>query len=156
MTREEAKTWISIPKEKLKIIAQHLYKNFDVIKAYANGAEVEYFDKGKWIRNTIPSFSEQFEYRVKPSEKPGEEESYETWKPKFDQYYYFVTSSGYVDFTKNNEIVEDHDLFSFGNFFKTYKDAKIAAAMIREAIKNSKKVIDHEHKLAQMGTVEAV
>ena len=52
MTREEAKTWISIPKEKLKIIAPHIYKNFDVAAAYANGAEVELMDK-KTIVNGV-------------------------------------------------------------------------------------------------------
>lgn len=148
MTREEAKTWISIPKEKIKIVAPHIYKNFDVVAAYANGAEVEYFN-GKWNLMTDPSFSENFICRVKPSEKSGEE-SYETWKPKLKQYYYFVTSSGYVDFTKNSEISEDFQLFTFGNFFKTYEDAKMAARMILEAIKNSKKVMDQELKHAQM------
>lgn len=137
MNRKEAQTWVSIPKQKLKIVAPNIYKNFDVVAAYANGDEVECFD-GKWNLETHPSFCEHFDYRVKPSEK-SDEESYETWKPEFNQGYYFVTSYGEIDSIKNNEVSEDDKRFKFGNFFKTYKDAKIAVDMIRDAILNSKK-----------------
>lgn len=144
MTRKEAQTWISIPKEKIKIVAPHIYKNFDVVAAYANGAEVECFD-GKWNLEPHPSFCEHFDYRVKPSEKP-DEESYETWKPKLYQGYYFVNGYGEIDSIKNNEVSEDDERFSFGNFFKTYKDAKIAIDMIRDAISNSKETKNKSYK----------
>ena len=153
MNRKEAQTWVSIPKLKLKIVAPNIYKNFDVVAAYANGDEVECFD-GKWNLETHPSFCEHFDYRVKPSEK-SDEESYEMWKPEFNQGYYFITGYGEIEFTRNTGLTEDDELFEFGNFFKTSKDARMAFAMIREAIANSKRVIDHERKLAQMWPVEA-
>lgn len=142
MNRKEAQTWVSIPKQKLKIVAPNIYKNFDVVAAYANGDEVECFD-GKWNLDPHPSFSIHFKYRVKPSAKYSKE-PYKTWKPKFDHGYYFVNGCGDIEDTTNSELAEDHNLFSFGNFFKTYKDAKIASRMIREAISNSKKMIDQK------------
>ena len=68
MDREEAKIWTSIPKKKLKIITPHIYKNFDVVAAYASGADVEFMDKQiprRWFFDPSPSFSPLFEYRVK-------------------------------------------------------------------------------------------
>lgn len=45
------------------------HKHADVIHAYADGAEIEYFAEqaGKWCLCATPSFVEDTEYRVKPS-----------------------------------------------------------------------------------------
>ena len=87
--------------------------------------------------------------------KATKKKSYKNWMPRYNQGYYFISGYGEIEFTRNTGLTEDDELFEFGNFFKTGEDATMAFVMIREAIANSKRVIDHEHKLAQMGTVEA-
>ena len=74
----------------------------------------------------------------------SKKKSYKTWMPRFDQGYYFITGYGEIKFTRNTGLTEDDELFEFGNFFKTNKDAKIAANLVRDAFSNSKKLIDQE------------
>lgn len=137
MTREEAKTWISIPKEKIKIVAPHIYKNFDVVSAYSDGAEVEFMDKqipSGWCFDPSPSFSSLFEYRV----KKAEEQPSWSWKPEFGQTYYIIDDTGQVSSVRNSFSQADYDRFAFGNFYRTFVSAAGAANAIREAFFNSK------------------
>ena len=143
MTREEAKAWMTVPEHTLRIIASCIYFNPDVVKAYADGAEVEYYDGYMWRHTPDPSFSLPYiKWRIKPDEKLGE--PYETWKPKLYQGYYYVHISGNVLSTTNTNDESDKKNFDVGNFFKSYQDAKIAANLVREAFSNSKKMIDKE------------
>lgn len=137
MTREEAKIWTSIPKKKLEVIAPHIYKNFDVVSAYANGAEVEFMDKQipcGWCFDPSPSFSSLFEYRVKKTE----EQPSRSWKPEFGQTYYVIDDTGHVSSVRNSFSQADYDRFVFGNFYRTFVSAAGAADTIREAFFNSK------------------
>lgn len=134
MTREEAKILTSIPKKKLKVIAPRIYKNFDVVKAYANGAEVEFLDNGKWYLESNPSFSLLFEYRV----KKVEDQPYGSWTPEFGQTYYIIDNTGQVSSVRNSFSQADYDRFEFGNFYRTFVSAAGAANAIREAFFNSK------------------
>ena len=67
MTREEAKEWVSIPREKIKKIAKNIDKNFGLVKAYSKGAEIEF----RYMRDSefqvldSPEFSFEGEYRIK-------------------------------------------------------------------------------------------
>ena len=143
MTREEAKAWMTVPKHTLRIINPYIYFNPDVVKAYADGSEVEYYDGYMWRHTPDPSFSLPYlKWRIKPDEKL--DEPYETWKPNIEQFYYYVTNSGNVFYTTNSNRESDQKNFAVGNFFKTNKDAKIAANLVREAFSNSKKMIDQE------------
>ena len=144
MTREEAKTWMTVPEHTLRIIAPCIYFNPDVVKAYADGAEVEYHDGYMWRHAPDPSFCLPYiKWRIKPDEKL--DEPYETWKPNVEQVYYYVANYGMdVWFTTNANRESDQENFAVGNFFKSSEDAKIAANLVREAFSNSKKMIDQE------------
>ena len=55
-------------KEKVKEIKPHIH--CDVIKAWADGEEIEVFDRflEKWIDSDNPYWNPELEYRVKPKE----------------------------------------------------------------------------------------
>jgi hypothetical protein len=44
------------------------HKHYDVIIAFANGAEIEFKhpESGNWIPATLPAFHNEYDYRVKP------------------------------------------------------------------------------------------
>jgi hypothetical protein len=49
------------------------HKHAELIKAWADGAEIEYFNGDrweKWLVNASPSWYENKEYRIKPEPKP--------------------------------------------------------------------------------------
>ena len=46
------------------------HKHADLIHAWADGAEIEIFNCGKWVVVQHPTFSGSLEYRIKPTPKP--------------------------------------------------------------------------------------
>ena len=56
------------------------------------------------------------------------------WKPKFDERYYFIGADGRVEgWTRLNKEF-DNAVFSFGNCFKSKKDALAAAKVVKKAL----------------------
>jgi len=47
------------------------HKHCDIIKAWADGAEIEYFHTGcqQWFKAPSPQWNEDTEYRIKPKEE---------------------------------------------------------------------------------------
>lgn len=48
------------------------HKHADLIKAWADGAEIEYFNSGysKWVLCALPNWGGIGDYRIKPEPKP--------------------------------------------------------------------------------------
>ena len=46
------------------------HRHADLIHAWADGAEIEIYDCGKWVVVQHPTFSGSLEYRIKPTPKP--------------------------------------------------------------------------------------
>ena len=48
------------------------HKHAELIKAWADGAEIEAFDSciDEWVKASSPSWGNQIEYRIKPEPKP--------------------------------------------------------------------------------------
>lgn len=46
------------------------HKHAELIKAWADGAEIEYLDGDIWMRTSDPSWSIHCVYRIKPEPKP--------------------------------------------------------------------------------------
>ena len=46
------------------------HKHAELIKAWADGAEIECFSEGDWYQTSFPSWYEDREYRIKPEPKP--------------------------------------------------------------------------------------
>lgn len=46
------------------------HKHAELIKAWADGAEIEVFVQGKWERSAEPMWTKEVEYRIKPEPKP--------------------------------------------------------------------------------------
>jgi hypothetical protein len=48
------------------------HKHAELIKAWADGAEIEAFDSciDEWVKASSPSWQNQIEYRIKPEPKP--------------------------------------------------------------------------------------
>lgn len=42
------------------------HKHAEVIKAWADGQEIEYCQGGKWFESLVPTWREEREYRIKP------------------------------------------------------------------------------------------
>lgn len=133
MTREEAKIWVTMPHDKLAVIAPHLAKHFDPLCAFANGAEIEFKDsEDSWVLMEYPSFSENEEYRVKQcTEKPAK-----PWKPKRGEFFFYIDITLRVDEARCacNDFRESL-MFASGNFFETRKEAEAARDRVRAVIK---------------------
>jgi hypothetical protein len=48
------------------------HKHAELIKAWAEGAEIEFYSKGLngWIKSDTPQWYDEYEYRIKPEPKP--------------------------------------------------------------------------------------
>ncbi len=46
------------------------HKHADLIKAWADGAEIETYETGKWMLVSKPNWFETHQYRIKPEPKP--------------------------------------------------------------------------------------
>lgn len=138
MTREKARIWATIPREKLAVIEPKLYKHYDLICAFANGAEIEFKDsEDSWVPMEYPSFSENEEYRVKPcTEQPAK-----PWKPKRGEFFFYIDITLRVDEARCscNDFRESL-MFASGNFFETRKEAEAARDRVRAVIKGEQVV----------------
>ncbi len=71
------------------------HKHAELIKAWADGAEIEYFNGyqwEKWSVNASPSWYENNEYRIKPEPKPDVVRYMAISAPKTDYVETFVPS----------------------------------------------------------------
>ena len=135
MDRKEAKIWASIPREKLAVIASHLDKHFDLLCAYANGAEIQlkFRDKRDWYTLNSPDFNADgwAEYRVKPST----EQHAKRGEPKKGEQYFYLNMDGQITKTEWFGWEYDKTLFNVGNCFRSYEDAKTAWNHVLKALK---------------------
>jgi hypothetical protein len=58
-------------------------KHYDLIIAWANGAEIEYFDTNEWRYLSSPGFYEYKEYRIKP--KPININGFDVPEPLYEK-----------------------------------------------------------------------
>lgn len=77
------------------------HKHAELIKAWADGAIIQYFDPGNdcWtdVFNNIPSWSNDYDYQVKPSEP----KKVKMWNALYKSDNWFMCSSGF--FTSEEE-----------------------------------------------------
>lgn len=133
MTREYAKIWASIPRDKLAVLVPSLDKHFDALFAYANGAIIESKDSDavKWFENEDPAFSAHRDYRVKPSaDQPAE-----PWKPQLGYKFFFLTATGVVAEEVFAMCDPSARRVDFGNCFRTCEEAEAARERVRAALK---------------------
>lgn len=48
------------------------HKHAELIKAWADGAEIEYESHGIWVDEAYPDWYPEMQYRIKPEPKPDE------------------------------------------------------------------------------------
>lgn len=138
MTREEAQVYAKLSMEDLAKINKGYAKHYDVLCAYANGAEIELkCDEGdKWVKtNNYPFFHESLEYRIKPSDS----QPTERWKPKRGDCYYILEEYGDVSIVNFIDSRMDASRINFGNCFQTRKEAETARERVRAALNNTEK-----------------
>ena len=88
MTREQAQVYAKLSKEDIAKIDCGYEKHYEVLCAFANGAEIQMEEGGwKWTDISEPYFYYSCEYRVKPTV-----ETAEPWKPKKDEEFFFLDS----------------------------------------------------------------
>jgi len=63
------------------------HKHADLIHAWAEGAEIEIFNCGKWVVVQHPTFSGSLEYRIKPTPKPDVVKHYYKYDDRFQLCY---------------------------------------------------------------------
>ncbi len=51
--------------------AKEIIQQLSIVKAFAEGKEVQWLDNGKWVTTHAPSFSLGCTYRIKPEVKVG-------------------------------------------------------------------------------------
>lgn len=132
MNRNEAKIFASIPREKLAVIEPKLDKHYDLICAFANGAEIEVFrGMGYWETQEEPKFLEDFKYRVKPRSA----QHAEPWKPKEGEKFFCLHSDTSILSTVFRYVHPYEELLSAGNCFRTREEAEAARERVRAALK---------------------
>lgn len=63
-----------------------LHKHAELIKAWADGAEIEYESHGIWVDEAYPDWYPEMQYRIKPESKPDVVEDVFVWKSPLDGY----------------------------------------------------------------------
>ncbi|HQR84614.1 MAG TPA: hypothetical protein PL192_06840 [Polynucleobacter sp.] len=63
-----------------------LHKHAELIKAWADGAEIEYESHGIWVDEAYPDWYPEMQYRIKPEPKPDVVEDVFVWKSPLDGY----------------------------------------------------------------------
>jgi|GEM_PF-1687279 len=79
------------------------HKHSDLIKAWADGAEIEYYDDFMWQPAKNPSWSLSGQYRVKPEPKPKEYYDEDTFDVQY-LYAYNDTKNGVMRFISKKMI----------------------------------------------------
>ena len=114
----------------------------ELIKAWADGAEIQYFDTSamKWKDCKEPYWFIQSRYRIKqekPSKNPWKP-SKNPWKPKGSQEY-FVIDLDKLDPSKETwgGYPLDEERYKKGNCFQTLKEAKVVKSRVESVLKNN-------------------
>ena len=134
MTRVQAKIYAELSRKDIEQIDKGLAEHYDLIRAFSNGAEIEYFDftLEDWFSTNDPAFWFHFKYRVKPNDAA---QSSEPWKPKRGDCYYILDEYGDVNIVNFIDSSMDASRINFGNCFQTRKEAEAARERVRAALK---------------------
>lgn len=91
MTRVQAKIYTELSHKDVEQIDKGLAEHYDLIRAFANGVEIEYFDftLEDWFSTNDPAFGSHFKYRVKPE---NAEQSSTPRRPKKEEEFFFLDS----------------------------------------------------------------
>lgn len=109
------------------------HKHYDVIIAFANGAQIEGrpTPNSAWSLFPNPSWENDWEYRIKT-------EKDEPWKPKDGESYYFVdTDAECVETSFDINWTNDRLRIKSGNYFHTREEAEAAAERVKAALKGT-------------------
>jgi hypothetical protein len=93
------------------------HKHAELIKAWADGAEIQYFSKyeDKWFDSKDPHWDAHSEYRIKPEPKPD-----------VIKYVTVGLTKGRLEFaTSNGEYPEDHLKITFCGETGNFKSAEV-------------------------------
>lgn len=131
MTRETAKQLINVIEQELCEKQHGIAKHWKLIKAFADGANIQIETYSGWVDVEDPDFQEYFHYRVKPATT--------RWRADYDECYWRVKLLS--SFPCN--VYEDKDYqhgihdrcYEMGNYFKTEKDAQLVADCINKIFK---------------------
>ena len=91
------------------------HKHYDLIMSWANGAKIERYENGIWVRISSPLWSQYTEYRIKP--KPKTDVVLYSLADDFKNNYGYLTSAwlSFEELTPNIKLTyygEKHDLKS--------------------------------------------
>ena len=142
MDRTEAKAWAEISQEKLKIIQPNLAKHYEVLKAYADGCEIQYRVGGLWFDCNSPEFDVNTDYTIKPKLQEGSK----MWAPRFCDIYYFITELGDVVEARSGDDCYDKKRIKFNNYFRSRGEAEFASKRIRETLLELKKAQEEQNE----------
>ncbi len=130
MDRETVKKVVDIIEKDICEKKFGIAKHWEVIKAFAKGANIQVETLGGWVDEKEPHFYEDCHYRVKP------EAPQNRWRADFDECYWRVElftlfpCSIYVDKDRRTEI-PNHS-YERGNYFENKKDAQLVANLINK------------------------
>ena len=106
------------------------------IKAWADGFTIQIQrSNGEWEDIDLPSWNEEFEYRIKPNNEP--------WSPKTDEkYFYLDVFNGEFYAVDNtwNSTDTDYALRRNNNIFSGKEEAEAAIPRVKTALKGELKI----------------
>lgn len=129
MTREIAKQLVTVIEQGLCEKQHGIAKHWELIKKFADGANIQLETYNGWIDIEDPDFQQDYCYREKP-EPP------KRWRADFDECYWRVElftvfpCSIYAGKDRRTE-VSDYS-YEMGNYFKNEKDARLVADCINK------------------------
>ena len=94
------------------------HKHAEVIKAWADGAEIQALSGKFWLSTPSPQWSEDKEYRIKPEPKPDVE-----------SYLVFRRRDGWIEFT---QFIDDGNVMEVINIIRDGETGKIKSAEVFE------------------------
>lgn len=138
MTREQAQVYAKMSREDIAKIDNGYAKHYDVLRAFANGEEIQLQINGeRWADIDEAYFCYSCEYRVKERESGANTD--EPWKPKDGRTYFFICADGdikYADFRENDNVDPFHlGRIELGNCFRTRAEAEEARERVKVALK---------------------
>lgn len=127
MTREQAKILSKLSKKDLEKINYGYAKHYEILKAFADGAEIEINIDGAWRIVDIPNFEPVNEYRLNPNGP---------WKPKDGETFFTIYLDGDIEEEEWDEEEKWHkDLFKLGLCYRTREEAEAAVKRMHAAFK---------------------
>lgn len=127
MTKETAKQLINVIEQGLCEKQHGIAKHWELVKKFADGAEIQIETYDGWVDIKAPGFQEDFCYREKP-EPP------KRWRADVNKNYWHIAQLVFPHVKKDIDFRKELSdwRYKMGNYFETEKEAQLVANLINK------------------------